>query len=339
MVPRPEPLAEESFPEKTGPEPAGTVPRPTTRTERGCLPKVLAERGRVTLAKATSADAVAFCMQSDPDTEGSPVACFAWNLGSDELRTIPSFEPGPAVTDPPTLPPEVRASEDAVSLCDAKDKCVPIVTTKALGKGEQYRRDLESRLLARASSDGKLLALVHVPAGMGDSDSGEIDVWTIAQKWRSKRFRVTSQGHADQVGAVRFLGSLLLVEQCDAGPACTGRLFEPTAGKELLDVPINFYGSELYPLDSTQWVFVDGSLDAVVIVDVTTGRIVRRIASGEAGPMEDAGRVVRDGSGDLSLVYSGMNDQREHPLGGVLIRVSLASNVAPKRYSPPLCGE
>lgn len=213
------------------------------------------------------------------------------------------------------------------------------MSAKALPKTVRYRREADERLLGRVSGDGKLIALVRQPASTPDDSQGEIEVWSAEQKKLLKRFKVTSQAHGDQVAALRFLGSVLLVEQCDAGPACTGRLFDPATGKERLQIPINFYGAELFPLEGGRWLFVDGWLRGAAIVDVPGALLAAELPSGVTGLAEDAGRVLRRDDGELLLLPSGAGEGPELAVGGTLIRLDPVTGAAPQRFTPPGCGE
>ncbi|MCE7892707.1 MAG: hypothetical protein DYH12_23880 [Sorangiineae bacterium PRO1] len=337
-VPRPEPLgAEPLAPEDARPGPAR--PRAVReRPTRACLPKALAEHGRVTQAKLGAPDRLTFCMREEGVSDDTPDACFDWNLESQAFRVANPLEPPPPPEEPAAAA-SPRIDKDAVSLCSSAGKCTPFVSARALPRTERYRREADDRLFARVSEDGKLVALVRQPSASADDSTGTVEVWSAEQRKLLKRFKVTSPAHGDQIAALRFLGRALLVEQCDAGPACTGRLFDPATGKQRLEIPVNFYGAELYPLAAGRWLFVDGWLRGAAVVDVDSARLVAELKSGVSGPAEDAGRVVRLPNGELLLLLSGAGAGAELAVGGTLIRLDPSTGASAKRFAPPGCAE
>ncbi|MBK7582129.1 MAG: hypothetical protein IPI67_18225 [Myxococcales bacterium] len=342
-VPRPEPLAQEPL----TPEDVRATPPMRKRATRpkalpACMPKALAQHGRVTLLRQPSPKTVAFCMRPEDagnDTQDTPDSCFEWNLDTTAFRVLKPEGPAAAVMDDVGSPPQLKISAEAVSVCDAAGKCAPVVSAKFLPKPEQYRREADDRLLARASDDGALVALIHQRDDRDGELNGQIEVWNLKTKRKVRRFKITSQRHGDQISSLRFLGSVLLVEQCDAGPACTGRLFDATSGKALLEIPVNFYGSERHGLEAGKWLFVDGWLEGVAVVDVAAGRVVSELKSGLSGPPEDAGRVLRTATGELLFTFSGAGEGAEHANGGTLVRLDVTQGRVAARLDPPRCPE
>lgn len=333
-VPRPEPLAEEPLDEAT-PPPAPARARGKPAPAPVCLSKALAGEGRVQHARKAGND-IELCLRPEGADDDVRDSCFAWSLTEGAFRKLETRAPESEPTPTPPTPSKLRATKDSLSVCDDAGKCSTLVNGKNTKKTEAYRLGLDDRIDVRASSDGKTIALVRQLAGGGEGD-GQIETYDLVQKRLVKRFRVTSPGHGDQVGALEFVGPLLLVQQCDAGPACTGRLFDPATGQVRLDVPVNFYGSRWFALDEKQWLFVDGWLEGALVIEVESARVVKSWKSGLAGPAEDAGRILFDGS-ELFLIYSGSGESPEASTAATLVRIALGE-ATPKRYAAPVCLE
>jgi hypothetical protein len=280
------------------------------------------EQGRVTHTELTGSEVLTFCMRPDNAEDEVADACFEWQLGTRAFRL------GKAPSAPPMPEPPPASAGPRVE---------DVVPKAVFPRTEEYRAEADGRRLGRFSADGKQVALIR--QRVGAEHQAEVEVWGTEQKKRLSRFKVTSTAHADQIDGLRFVGPTLLVEQCDAGPACTGRLFDPTNGKLLLEVPINFYGAEISALEGTRWLFVDGWLRGASIVDVAEARVVGALESGVSGPAESAGRALRVGKDALVFVLSGAGESPELAHGGMLVRLSLEPGGVVQRFAAPACGE
>ncbi|MCA9515434.1 MAG: hypothetical protein KC635_10855 [Myxococcales bacterium] len=339
---------------KSAPEPA---PEPTPPTpEEASGPPVAAKPTPAPLCAPPGAtleqprldgDGVFFCTYaSDPDAEGNYSRCFRFDLATSALaaRPVPKVaEPADAQDAPPTVDGEgwrYDRGAQAVFLCSAPGEC-----KKKLDLGSKKLAPLEYGT-ADTSASGKLV-LVNA----AERDAGE-NVWVIVfDRATGKRVAKKKVSFDSYIcGGARFVGETVLVglDVC-AGPGGAAWLAKPTTLAKLAELggkddAFNTYAPLGVPIGDGLWAFRSSGLGSVVVQDVTTGKVVRKVDLSELFPLipdydppardlpPDGGFFGQLPSGELVAVPDGTG------FGHVAVLDAKATRVV-RRLEIPVCPE
>jgi hypothetical protein len=235
--------------------------------------------------------AVEQCLEFDT------VTCYATNLLSGRVSHLPA--PPPSNDTLPRFAP--NGDEPKVTIGDnTVDVCRPnSVDCKRLTASGEVDPGLG--LSAAVNLDGSKAVLSYLDGGT------VVETFDVASSKPLGRFAGRS-AHSACVNA-EFVGDALLVREQECGGATKLTWLATPAGKRIAEVggkkgmPVAYQPAHL---QGELWAFASASGDAVVVQNVATGKVERRIALGRApkGTTQDTASLVGDGH-TLAVVYQG----------------------------------
>lgn len=224
--------------------------------------------------------------------DAAHLSCVAIDLASGAWGTAPA----PAGSDrsrvvPPAGAPKVTVADNRATVCHADGTaCKTLVP-----KGEV---DPGLGLSAAANDAGTLAALGYY------GDTVWVETFDLATGKRLGRVKAGSK--KAKCVSVDVLGDAIAVTESVCGSAPSGGWIGTRTGKKVAPVggkdPIAPSGRAVQLADK-QWAFASATGDAVVVQDVASGKVVKRIA---IGPADDNASTALVGDGKrLVLVFGG----------------------------------
>jgi hypothetical protein len=236
--------------------------------------------------------AVEQCLELDP------VTCYATNLRSGRLSRLPgqppSNDPLPRFA-PDGDEPKLTIGDDTVEVCRANGSACK--TLKARGEV-----DPGLGLGAAANPAGTKAVLSYLDGGT------VVETFDVASGKPLGRFTGRS-AHSACVNA-EFVGATLLVREQECGGATKLTWLATPAGKRIAEVGGKKGMTVAYQpahLEGERWAFASAAGDTVVVQDVATGKVERRLALGRGptGAGKDATvSLIGDGH-TLVVVHQG----------------------------------
>lgn len=226
--------------------------------------------------------------------DGVSLSCFTTDLatGAWSASSAPPGEHRPRIV-PAATAPKVQIDDQSATVCRADGSACKTLTPKT-------EVDPGLGLSAAANDAGTLAALGYYGA---DSKTW-VETFDLATGKRIGRVRVGSK-NALCVNVHVFGDSLYVSEEVCGAPARTAWLGTRT-GKKLAAVggaqPIHPSGQAVHLADAS-WAFASSEGDALVVQDVTTGKVTKRIVTGPA--TNAASAALLGDSKRLVLVFGG----------------------------------
>lgn len=213
-------------------------------------------------------------------------ACYAADLASGGLKSS-----GPAGKDLPLLAPEPDEPQlkdpDSITVCkhdgSACKKLVP-------------KHDVDPGIgITSAVNAAGTLGAIFVQGG-----TSYVEVFDVASTKHVATFTVPNRG---MCGFLDFAGDTLDVTAVDCGDGSKGNeALYTKRGKRLAQLPFMTGGAPAHVTDNV-WAFAPDDGSVIVLQDVVTGRLVKRISVGKGDPNSFA-TVVGD-SAHIVVVYGG----------------------------------
>lgn len=257
---------------------------------------------------ALDAGVVTYCFEGTAKR-----SCYMTDLGTGAVsRVAPPSSPGTLPTTPPPVPrpPQVDVTETDVRICHADGTACRTFTPKG-------PIDPGLGIAAAANDEGTLAAVNAGPL---------VETYDLATGKRIAQFKPGPR----KLGciALAFAGDTLVVSEC--GDAASAWLVT-RSGKRIAAIggakPIRPSGDNVH-LTGTRWAFSSRAGDTVVIQDVASGKVIKRIAVGPAAPTASA--VLVGNETWLALVFGGTR-------AGDVVLVDLASGKVTS-YPANRCG-
>jgi len=217
-------------------------------------------------------------------------ACYAAELATGRLTTGPA-----AGTDLPLLaegPDSPKLSDDGggITVCHRDRSCHNLVPTGQIDPGIGF--------VSAVNSTGTLAAI-----GVQGSDL-QVEVFDVATGKHVSTFKLPPSRWMCLV--VAFAGDTLDISNVECG-ATTGKEWLATKlGKRIAAIggasPIMTGSPPVHVTDNT-WAFTPDGGDVVILQDVVTGKVVKRISVGKADP--DSPATLVGDSTHIVLIYGG----------------------------------
>lgn len=225
-------------------------------------------------------------------SDGASLHCFATDLatGAWSAAPAPAGDDRPRIVPPPGAP-KVAISDQFATVCHADGSAC-----KKLTPGAEVDPGLG--LSAAANAAGSLAALGYY------ADDVWVETFDLATGKRIGRVKAGSK--KSKCVTVDLLGDALVVVEAVCGGSTTAAWLGTRAGKKIAPIggaqPIDPSGHAV-PLGGTRWAFSSASGDAVVVQDVKTGKVARRITVGKA--VDSASAALVGDARRLVLVFGG----------------------------------
>lgn len=261
------------------PEPGEVTPAETVAPAEAApaaAPCVAKEEATALERLTLTGTVVGFCI---PDPHGGELAlsCFDFDLATDALtKKAPPAAPKPAPVD---APPETLFSgphwkldrtANKLDICPSPDAC------KAL--------DLDGKVVhedatASESADGKYLVTLLAIKQEGNPGAPWVYVYDLASGKRVAKKQVGDDSYT--CGTATFIGNTVLVAlNVCAGPGGAAWLAKPTNLAKIADLGPKDYGQfdpQFVPLEGDQFAFLEQGARSVMVQNVATGKVVRRL--------------------------------------------------------------
>lgn len=296
------PALPEAAAQPGGKQPTAAAPRtqppppPQTPPPAACLPGAGPSR-----LLRLQGDALQQCL--DDDENDDLVRCFATDLRSGKLSQLPTppfVRPLPRVARAAGLAPAIQITEkaDSADFCRGKD-------CKTLHASDEVDPGLG--INAAADEAGELAALAYL------SEETTVEIFDLATGKRLSRLR-GRKPQALCIFAELIAGTVLVREtECGSDGVAASWLASSATGKRLATAGgAAAFATSIDPahLSGDDWAFPAAAGEAVVIQDVKTGKLKKRIALGArstpATPVSDGKRLVLayEGArrGDLAVI-------------------------------------
>lgn len=222
--------------------------------------------------------------------EGSAVRCYATELDTGRTMTGPT-PPGdsrPRIV-PATPGPKVEVGDEDLKVCKADGG-----GCKAFKPKDEVDPGLG--LTGAVSASGALAALAN---------GVYVETFDVASGKRLGRFKAGPKPWL--CTGVEFAGETVVVHHSECGSSSSQSWLATVAGKKIAGVG----GTKAIDpawrpahVEATRWAFVAQSGDALVIQDVKSGKLVKKISLGPAG--KDGSPTVVGGAGKLVVLFSGV---------------------------------
>jgi hypothetical protein len=224
--------------------------------------------------------------------DGAHLSCFATDLATGAWSTAAA----PASTERPRIAPaagapKIDVADQSASVCHADGSACKTLTPKA-------QVDPGLGLSAAANEAGTIGALGYY------GDKPWVETFDLATGKRLGRAAAGSK--AVKCIAVNVLGDALYVDESVCGGEVSTAWLGSKTGKRIAAVggaqPIHPSGHAVHLAD-TQWAFSTSAGDVVVVQDVKTGKVAKRIAVGAA--VDTASASLLGDSKRLVLAFGG----------------------------------
>jgi hypothetical protein len=264
--------------------PAPAVPKPPPEFVPACVAP--SDRATPIVGPVVDGTRVAFCI-------GTSTSCFAVDVERGRLE---------ALREPPKPSPRARVDvvQPQLAVCADGASCTAM-TSKILPAASQLR--------AATDPAGKLMAVLLGDAARG---RGYAELWNVEQGRRLALFRYGAGTFrcGEDIALLDDKAIYISASQCGQ-PAARATLYRLN-GTRLASVggrDFGSYGHRYVHVEGNRWAFLEENASAVVIHDVETGALVRKVdvtplfrfsGAEMSNPGESA--IVRLGDGRLVIV-------------------------------------